>query len=164
MYEGPSPPSWLSDSPCPSTPPIPLEQSPTQEGSYSSCTASELSEDSEEENPSEVNVEQNMTWCTVEDAEQARVERLAYFTRDQPLLPPRPDNANMAWTDVQSGINFPDCHCAFAGCSWVSNTMPCNIDLVTRIFGIPMMVYGSSTSRVRSWRLEFMLVVGNRLD
>jgi len=101
------------------------ETSSSEIEAESNASASELSERGEEENALIVGVEQHKDWETLEDAELARIERLAHHLREKPLLPPMPEQPMESWTDVKSGVNFPVCHCAFKGCAWVSERLPC---------------------------------------
>ena len=74
----------------------------------------------------QVRVDANKTWMTLEDSMQQRVEALAELLRDRPLLPPVPGDGSRSWTEVDKGICLPVCHCAFKGCLWTSNCMPCH--------------------------------------
>ena len=88
---------------------------------------SELSDHAEDEDLLAVQVDPNKTWVTSEDRDLERIERLAHCLRCDPLLPPplRGKHSSKSFTAVE-GLNFPLVHCAFTGCSWVSDILPCN--------------------------------------
>ena len=68
----------------------------------------------------------NKTWLTLEDEDIERIERLAQCIRCDPLLPPPLQGVasiKLA-TDIE-GLNLPLVHCAFKGCAWVSESLPC---------------------------------------
>ena len=52
-----------------------------------------------------------------------RIESLAQYLRENPLFPP-PLNFG-AEILKQEGLNLPLVHCAFKGCSWISDARPC---------------------------------------
>ena len=58
---------------------------------------------------------------TREDEDLARVQRLRAHMRSFPLLPPRRDDAQESFMDVDSGVRLPALHCAFKGCGWTSD-------------------------------------------
>ena len=64
-----------------------------------------------------------MKWKTLEDLEMERIERLAQHLREDPLCPP-PLNICSSLLK-QEGLNLPLVHCAFKGCSWISESRPC---------------------------------------
>ena len=70
--------------------------------------------------------------ATTEDADRKCIEALAVHLRDFPLLPPSPADPSSDWLDPQSGIAIPSYHCAFRGCSWTSENMPCEARSATK--------------------------------
>jgi hypothetical protein len=60
---------------------------------------------------------------TPEDADLARIRRLAAHMRKYPLLPPDPDSPEESFMDVDSGMELPSLHCAFRACLWTA-TVP----------------------------------------
>jgi hypothetical protein len=85
-----------------------------------------LSEDDNTKDLLEVRVWCDKGWQTDEDVALSRIDALAKELRDKPLLPPHPENAQESWVDTTSGIALPLCHCAFRGCPWVSQQVPCD--------------------------------------
>ena len=62
-------------------------------------------------------------WITEQDIELDRVRQLAGFLRDQPLLPPHPNDSNGLRTLddlslLDAGVRLPFAHCAFKNCTW----------------------------------------------
>ena len=62
-------------------------------------------------------------WITEQDIELDRVRQLAEFLRDQPLLPPHPnDSTGLRTFDdlslLDAGVRLPFAHCAFKNCTW----------------------------------------------
>ena len=54
------------------------------------------------------------------------MERLAQCIRCDPLLPPPLQGVASTKLDISvEGLNLPLVHCAFEGCSWVSESVPC---------------------------------------
>ena len=51
-----------------------------------------------------------------EDQDLARIAALASHLRAYPLLPPSAQEGGTDFTDVDSGVRLPTCHCAFRGC------------------------------------------------
>ena len=101
-----------------------IETSSDEEESSSNLASSISSQEEDEDlDLLTVGVEANMKWRTLEDAEMDRIERLAQHLREDPLCPPPLDFG----TDLlkQEGLNLPLVHCAFKGCSWISDTRPC---------------------------------------
>ena len=70
-----------------------------------------------------IGLEADMKWKTLEDVEMERIESLAQSLREDPLCPP-PLNFG-AELLKQEGLNLPLVHCAFKGCSWISESRPC---------------------------------------
>ena len=71
-----------------------------------------------------VEVDAERSYITAEDRDLEVISTLAQHLRPYPLLPPKlPDEADPAedYTDVSSGARFPTCHCAFKGCTAVTN-------------------------------------------
>ena len=85
-----------------------------------------LSEGDATEDPYDVRVWCHKRWETQEDLALSRIAALSQEIRDRPLLPPHPENPEKDWLDTTSGIVFPMCHCAFRGCAWVSEQLPCS--------------------------------------
>ena len=94
-------------------------------GSEFNSEISEHAEDGDEDLLT-VRVEPSKTWLTLEDADLERIERLAQCLRCDPLCPP-PLQGFDATKSVKAveGLNLPLVHCAFDGCSWVSEALPC---------------------------------------
>ena len=84
-----------------------------------------MSEAEEAEDALDVVVDPDKDWTTVEDRAQNSIVALAGFLRDHPLLPPSLEDPNKSWLDVESCVAFPISHCAFKGCSWTSEKLPC---------------------------------------
>ena len=59
------------------------------------------------------------SWCTEQDAELSRVQRLAHRLRSRPRLPLDPEDLSKEFEDLDSGIALPLVHCAFRGCAWM---------------------------------------------
>ena len=76
-----------------------------------------------------------MKWKTLEDLEMERIERLAQHLREDPLCPP-PLNICSSLLK-QEGLNLPLVHCAFKGCSWISDRRPC-LRAVTESESLPI--------------------------
>ena len=62
--------------------------------------------------------EEERSWCTEQDRDLSRVERLAKHLRERPLLPLDPQDPEKVWSDTRSGVCLPLAHCAFRGCTW----------------------------------------------
>ena len=84
-----------------------------------------MSEVSDLDGDLHIGVESNKSWVTPEDEDIACIDTLSKHMRQRPLLPPHPNDANESWLEADSGIAFPVCHCAFKGCAWVSDELPC---------------------------------------
>ena len=59
------------------------------------------------------------SWCTEQDAELSRVQRLAHLLRPRPRLPLDPSDLSKEFEDLDSGVALPLAHCAFRGCTWM---------------------------------------------
>ena len=94
-------------------------------GSEFNSEISEHAEDGDEDLLT-VRVDPSKSWLTLEDADLERIERLAQCLRCDPLCPP-PLQGFDGTKSVKAveGLNLPLVHCAFDGCSWVSEALPC---------------------------------------
>ena len=57
-------------------------------------------------------------WVTLEDQEQAAIDKVATCIRAKPLLPPQLNQFKDEDVDSMSGVVFPAIHCAIEGCTW----------------------------------------------
>ena len=62
-------------------------------------------------------------WITEQDVELDRVRQLAGFLREQPLLPPHPEDPKGLrpfddLAQLDAGVHLPFSHCAFKNCTW----------------------------------------------
>ena len=84
-----------------------------------------ISESSEEEEMGPLQVETNKSWITREDRTLQRLDALKTLLREAPLLPPSLPNQRQTMLDPMSGVKWPIAHCSFKGCSWTSESVPC---------------------------------------
>ena len=59
---------------------------------------------------------------TEEDRELERIDSLAEYLRERPLLPPHPSGEDRAYEDIEAGVALPKLHCAVRGCRWVRDS------------------------------------------
>ena len=91
----------------------------------SSDLDSNISQQADDEDPDllTIGVEREKTWITMEDIELKRIQKLAAYLRNEPLLPSPPANCESLLHC--EGLNFPLVHCAFENCEWISDSRPC---------------------------------------
>ena len=100
------------------------DESSDEEESASNFASSVSSQEEDEDlDVLTIGLEAGMTWKTLEDLELDRIERLAQHLREDPLCPPPLSFG--AELLKQEGLNLPLVHCAFKGCSWISDARPC---------------------------------------
>ena len=54
-----------------------------------------------------------------------QIQTISRQFRAKPLLPPSVPHVPVELADSMSGVPYPACHCAFAGCTWCSDAQPC---------------------------------------
>ena len=70
-------------------------------------------------------LEPERAWCTLEDQHLEQIQTISRQLRTKPLLPPSVPHVPEELADSMSGVPYPACHCAFAGCTWCSDAQPC---------------------------------------
>ena len=70
-------------------------------------------------------LEPERAWCTLEDQHLEQIQTISRQFRAKPLLPPSVPHVPVEFADGMSGVPYPACHCAFAGCTWCSDAQPC---------------------------------------
>ena len=70
-------------------------------------------------------LEPERAWCTLEDQHLEQIQTISRQFRPKPLLPPSVPHVPEELADSMSGVPYPACHCAFAGCTWCSDAQPC---------------------------------------
>ena len=70
-------------------------------------------------------LEPERAWCTLEDEHLEQIHAISRQFRAKPLLPPPVPHVPAELADSMSGVPYPACHCAFAGCTWCSDAQPC---------------------------------------
>ncbi|CAL1151362.1 unnamed protein product, partial [Cladocopium goreaui] len=70
-------------------------------------------------------LEPERAWCTLEDQYLEQIQTISRQFRTKPLLPPSVPHVPVELADSMSGVPYPACHCAFAGCTWCSDAQPC---------------------------------------
>ena len=107
--------------------PDPRKQTDGSARSETATSDAESSEDfsdiSDDSDLFHLTVDPAKNWTTEQDRDEEKICYIAKLLRRDPFVPPDPADAAAEedWDGAQSGAALPRAHCAFRGCTWVTD-------------------------------------------